>query len=218
VRVVIPAYNAEDTIKPLLSSICNYIPAGQVIVVDDGSRDRTSSITRAAGAIALRHEANCGKGAALQTGLREAFKDESVQACIMLDADGQHEPNFIPDFLAALRNGQGDLIIGARHLHPRKMPLARVFSNRITSVLIAAKIGQRILDSQCGYRLISRKAFGSLEIESLGFEFESEMILKAGRQGLKISWVPISTIYGSEKSYIHGLRDTWRFIRTFFGA
>lgn len=101
-------------------------------------------------------------------------------------------------------------------MSPVVMPITRVLSNRITSALISAKIGQRVLDSQCGYRLISRNAYSQISLDSDGFEIESEMLIKAGRLGMKISWIPISTIYSKEKSYIRGFRDSSRFIRTWF--
>jgi len=187
-----------------------------VIVVDDGSHDRTAQLANALGATVVRHTENRGKGAALQSGLKAAFDQPRVQACITIDADGQHDPQFIPAFLDAYANNAGDLIIGARRLNPRVMPLMRVLSNRITSFLISTKIGQPILDSQCGYRLISRRIYSAVNLDSKGFEIESEMVIKAGRLGMKIQWLPISTIYDDETSYIKGFRDTFRFIMTWF--
>jgi len=133
-----------------------------------------------------------------------------------MDADGQHEPKYIPAFLDSYNEIAGDLIIGARRISPAVMPLMRVLSNRLTSALIGAKIGRRILDSQCGYRLINRKAYSQIQLDCDGFEIESEMLIKAGRLGMKILWVPISTIYSKEKSYIKGFRDTFRFIKAWF--
>jgi glycosyltransferase involved in cell wall biosynthesis len=212
--VVIPAYNAEGSIKDLLQSISKHVPLAQVIIVDDGSSDRTSQITCSVGAKVVRHLMNRGKGAALRSGLKAAFEEPSVLACITLDADGQHEPAHIPEFLSSFHDHCGDLIIGARRISPVVMPIMRVLSNRITSALISAKIGQKILDSQCGYRLINRQVYSRISLDSDGFEIESEMLIKAGRLGMKISWVPISTIYSGERSYIKGFRDTLRFIKT----
>ncbi len=214
IRVVIPAYNAENEIPSLLKDILRHIPLEQVIVVDDGSHDRTGSMASSFGATVVRHTSNRGKGAALQSGLKSAFNQPSVDACLMIDADGQHDPEFIPAFWDAYISRGGDLIIGARQLNLKVMPLMRVLSNRITSFLISAKVGQPILDSQCGYRLISRRIFSAIDFESQGFEIESEMVIKANQLGMNIVWVPISTIYNNEKSYIKGFRDTFGFIRT----
>ncbi len=212
---MIPAFNAESTLTSLLQGVSQFIPLTQIIVVDDGSGDGTSSIARAMGVQPLRHAKNLGKGAALKSGLREAFKNDEVKACITMDADGQHEPHFIPRFMAIMQAERGDLVIGARRLSLREMPILRVMSNRLTSALISLKLGQPIQDSQCGYRLISRKAFSELQLSSDGFDLESEMLMKAGRAELKIVWLRISTIYCEEKSHIRGLRDTWRFVKTY---
>ena len=214
-RVVIPAFNAGDFLENLLRGVFRYVAAEQVIVVDDGSYDQTASITQCMGAQILKHTVNRGKGAALKYGLHEAFKDGQVGACITMDADGQHEPQFIPDFIKTMEGAQGDLIIGVRRLHPAVMPWPRVLSNRLTSSLMSAKLGRAIPDSQSGYRLITRRAFELLKLSDNGFELESQMLIEAVRAGLKIAWIPISTIYADEKSSIRGVRDTWRFIRTY---
>lgn len=199
----------------LLQGVLRFIPLTQIVVVDDGSGDDTSIIARAMGVQALRHAKNLGKGAALKSGLREAFQNDAVRACITMDADGQHEPYFIPKFMATMQAERVDLVIGARRLSFREMPILRVLSNRITSALISIKLRQPIRDSQCGYRLISRKAFSELQLSRDGFDLESEMLIQAGQLGLKIVWLPISTIYSKEKSHIRGLRDTLRFVKTY---
>ena len=185
-------------------------------MVDDGSHDQTAQLAISSGATVVRHTKNLGKGAALQSGLKAGFDQPRVQACITIDADGQHDPQFIPAFLDAYANHAGDLIIGARKLNPSVMPIMRVLSNRITSFLISMKIGQPILDSQCGYRLVSRSVYSAVYFDSKGFEMESEMVIKVGRLGMKIRWVSISTIYDNETSHIKGFRDTFRFIMTWF--
>jgi len=157
-------YNAEDSINDLLLSISKHLPLDQVYVVDDGSSDRTSQIACSLGVNLVRHPTNCGKGVALRSGLKSAFEESNVLACITMDADGQHEPVHIPDFLSSFHDQSADLIIGARRMGPAVMPIMRVLSNRITSLLISAKIGQKILDSQCGYRLINEELVKSLHI------------------------------------------------------
>lgn len=213
VSVVIPAYKAESSIKSLLVGVAKHLPLNRVFVVDDGSPDQTSRIALAAGAQVLRHSVNRGKGAALQSGLNAAFADSATQACITMDADGQHQPEYIPDFLDAFERNSAELVIGARRFDPLVMPVMRVLSNRLTSALVGAKLGQPVQDSQCGYRLMSREAFSLLSFDNTGFAMESEMLLKAGRAGMRMNWIPISTVYGAEKSHIHAFRDTLAFIK-----
>jgi len=213
VRIVIPAYNAGQSLGPLLLEIERHVPARQIIVVDDGSSDHTAAAAQAKHCELVRHSRNQGKGAAIQSGLRVAFADHRVCACVLMDADGQHEAQFIPRFLAAIEAQQGDLIIGRRTLNPRVMPWPRVLSNRMSSALLRVKLRMPVFDSQCGYRAITRRAFEGIALESAGFDAETEILIKVARAGFSIAWLPISTVYNRESSHIRGFRDTWRFIK-----
>ena len=209
---IVPAYNAAAFIEPVLASLSQYIPAPNIIVVDDGSIDGTAPAARRSGARVIRHEANRGKGAALRTGQETVRSLPGIDAVVMLDADGQHDPAEIPRFAEEFMKGKADLIVGDRMAAAGAMPAIRVFTNRLTSAIISLRAGQRVPDSQNGYRLIRASLLARLELVTSRYEIDSEIIIKACRSGGRVASVPVSTIYGSEKSAIHPLRDTFRFI------
>jgi glycosyltransferase involved in cell wall biosynthesis len=207
---LIPAYNEESTITEVVAGAGRYLQ--RVIVVDDGSSDATAERAREAGAEVVRHEENLGKGAALKSGLARAF-DEGFDPVIILDADGQHDWREIPRFLDAARDGQADMVVGDRMRDTEDMPLVRYLTNKVTSFFVSKLAGQRVPDSQCGFRLVNERAFRSMGFGTSRYDTESEMLIEAGRAGCTIASVPVSTIYGREKSRINPLVDTIRFIR-----
>ncbi|EHR79127.1 glycosyl transferase [Thermococcus litoralis DSM 5473] len=111
--IIIPAYNEELTIGSVVALAKKY---GDVLVVDDGSKDRTSEIAQKAGAIVIRHEVNKGKGAALKTGFGYALAN-GYDVIVTIDADGQHNPDEIPLLLKPILEGEADLVIGSRYLN-----------------------------------------------------------------------------------------------------
>ena len=213
IAVVIPAYNAGAKLEDVLSKTFLSIPNRQVIVVDDGSTDNTAAIAERHSAQLIRHGQNRGKGAALKSGFAVALSMQQIRAVITMDADGQHAPEHLADFVRAFRASPVDLIIGCRQLRWPPMPLFRVMSNRITSAMVSWRLGVKIPDSQSGYRLHSRRLLEQIKPSTNGYEMESELLLKAVHDGMKVHFIPIATIYAGEASHIRGWRDTWRFIK-----
>ena len=208
VLALIPAYNEDERVGPVVNSTKVYLP---VLVVDDGSTDKTPDCATAAGATVLNQSLNQGKGAALRAGFQWAM-DEGYDAVITLDADGQHDPTEIPKFLALYNERQSDLIIGERTF--AKMPFPRNISNTMGRHLFSWALGQRVNDNQSGYRLLSRRLMQeTLNSEEQGFEFEVEMIVTAVRCGFTVANVPIRTIYGGETSHIKPVPQTVNFFR-----
>ncbi|HUR82381.1 MAG TPA: glycosyltransferase family 2 protein [Thermoanaerobaculia bacterium] len=205
VAALIPALNAERTLPPVLEETRRQIEP--VIVIDDGSSDRTGDVARAGGAIVLRHEVNRGKGAALKSGFAWALEN-GYDGVITLDADGQHLPSEIPKFLAA----SGDLIIGGRaHLFQHMLPRRRN-ANRFSAWCISKCAGVRIPDSQSGFRFYSAKLLREVKLRADGFDLESEVIVRAGRRGLQIVTIPIDLgfVDGLSTSHFKPLKDTLR--------
>lgn len=201
VVTVIPAYNEAAHIAAVVVAARTYLP---VIVVDDGSDDATAVRAEEAGATVLRQHPNQGKGAALRSGFRCALR-QSYGAAVTLDADGQHDPREIPEFLSTWQSRGSDLIIGARDF--RSMPPVRRLSNAVGRVLLSWAVNRSIPDNQSGYRLLSRRLLAAmLDSRETGYEFEVEMIVVCLQQGFKLDWVPISTIYAGEQSHI----QPWR--------
>jgi len=209
VAALIPAYNAERTLPAVLVEARKQIDP--LVVIDDGSRDRTGDVARAAGATVLRHEVNRGKGAALKTGFAWALEN-GFDGVVTLDADGQHLPSEIPKFLREAEAGAGDLIIGGRaHLFGGMLPRRRN-ANRFSAWCIAKASGARITDSQSGFRFYSSKLLRAVRLRTNGFDMESEVIVRAGRAGFRIVTIPIELgfIDGLSTSHYKPLEDTLR--------
>ncbi len=208
VLALVPGYNEEAGIAEVVRGVLPHLP---LLVVDDGSKDATAERAEAAGARVHRQIPNQGKGAALRAGFAIAL-EEGFDAVLTLDADGQHAPEEIPRFLEKYAATQAELIIGARDFS--KMPFIRQLSNRFARATFSWAVGTKVEDNQSGYRLIAapllQKLLGS---DEQGFEFEVEMIATCIREGMRLDWVPISTIYGEEGSHIHPIKHTVEFLR-----
>jgi glycosyltransferase involved in cell wall biosynthesis len=205
---LIPAYQEADRVGPVVEAASRHLA---VVVVDDGSRDDTADVARAAGATVLRQFPNQGKGAALRMGFRHAL-DTGREAVVTLDADGQHDPAEIPSFLAAWQATSAPLVIGARTFG--EMPFIRRLANEMGTRTFSWAVGRHITDNQSGYRLIAAPLMRRLlDSRETGFEFEVEMITTAIRAGMAIEWVPIRTIYAGESSHIRPVHHVSNFLR-----
>jgi len=211
--LLIPAYNEARTIGQVVSEARGIIES--VVVVDDGSQDATAQIAENSGAIVIKHSVNSGKGAALRTGFQHVL-DNGYDALITMDSDGQHDVNDIPGFLKAFDERGSGIIIGSRMQDISTMPAVRKFTNKFTSFVGSLLTHQKIRDSQSGFRLISSDVLRAVELETAGYEMESELLIKASRSGFRITSVPIKTIYGQEVSKINPVVDTCRFLRLLF--
>ncbi len=214
VMAVIPSYNPGPTtvVGVAQGAAAALGGADRVIVVDDGSTDGSGSALETAGYRVVYHAENQGKGMALRTGFALGL-DAGADWVVTLDADAQHDPAEILKFLEAAAAGGADLWIGTRMHDTRAMPWLRRFANWSTSLVISAVAGQRVYDSQSGYRLISSAVLRRVPLEMRRYDAESEILVVASRAGFKIGQVPIKTIYGDEVSSINPLVDTLRFFR-----
>jgi glycosyltransferase involved in cell wall biosynthesis len=208
ILALIPGYNEAPRIATVVETAARYLP---VVVVDDGSADGTAQVAELAGATVLRQVPNQGKGAALRAGFRHALA-AGAPAVVTLDADGQHDADEIPTFLAAWRARHAPLIIGRREF--REMPLVRRLANELGTRTFSWAVGRPIADNQSGYRLIGADLMRLLlDSRESGFEFEVEMITTAIRAGATIDWVPIRTIYAGEPSHIRPVHHVTNFLR-----
>lgn len=208
VAAVIPAYNEEkhigDVVRRTLRELKN------VLVVDDGSGDNTADRAREAGAEVVVHAHNRGKGETIKTGFRH-WLERQMEFVIILDADGQHRPEEIARFLNAASAGNAKMFVGNRMSDLSSMPFIRRAVNHWMSSRISAVCGQTIPDTQCGFRMLHRDLIPNFLAGADRFEYETEMLILASRNGDRIESVPISTVYSDEVSSIHPVRDTLRF-------
>lgn len=212
VAVLIPAYNAAHSLPALLERTAAYIPKKSIFVINDGSRDLTVEIVAAFGANLIDHDKNRGKGAALQSGFN-AILQNSFDAVITMDADLQHQPEDIPRFIDLHNVTHNDVIIGSRLHNKTGMPFHRVLSNTITTALVKLRTGMNISDSQSGFRFITRKVLDSVQLQSTGFEAETEFLIKAASLGFSFGSIPIGTVYSGEKSNMTHIQTTINFIK-----
>jgi glycosyltransferase involved in cell wall biosynthesis len=211
--VLIPAYNAGASLKALVNRLHISMADIRIVVVDDGSADKTEEIARSVGTIVLRHDKNCGKGAALQTGFDYLKNQIDIEFILTMDADLQHQPEDIQKFFDVQQKTNADIIVGWRERIGTKMPIHRILSNTLSSALLSIKTGIKIKDSQCGFRLIRKKVIENIRLESNGYEAETELLIKAALLKYKIEFVPVSTVYGSEKSYMTHWATTINFAK-----
>ena len=185
----------------------------RVVVVDDGSRDRTAAIAREKGAKVLIQRENRGKGFAIRRGFKFLKLKEDCRVIALMDGDGQHDPKEIASFLSSIAETQADVVVGNRMHHPKDMPLLRRATNWFMSSLLSLIARQPVPDSQCGFRALTVDVVSKLDLKTRRFEVESEMLLEAAHLGATIRSVPIGSIYRNEVSQIHPWKDTYRFLR-----
>lgn len=209
---VIPAYQDEKHIGDVARRTRERLD--HVLVVDDGSTDQTAQRAREAGAEVIVHSQNQGKGEAIKTGLTHWLRDQQITWVILLDSDGQHLPEEIDRFLAAAASvSQPMFFIGNRMEDVARMPLARRIVNRYMSAQISRVCGQKIPDTQCGYRMLHRELIPDMLGGTHRFEYETEALIIASRKGYRIESVPITTVYTDQVSKIHPARDSLRFFK-----
>ena len=212
--IVLPVFNEAKFLRSLFLEIKQFQSYLAILIVYDCSTDGSRQIIEELDAYSLRHDLNRGKGGALKTAFLFARKHR-FEWVITLDADFQHHPRFIQNFINLQANDHLDLILGNRKDRDT-MPFARQLSNGITSVVLSILSGQRINDSQCGFRAYRMSSIPIQMLKETGFQAESELLIRMGRLGSQFGQTSISTLYGDESSSINPVLDTWKFILLVF--
>ena len=207
---VVPCLNEAASIGIVVRGLKAVLPA--VIVVDDGSSDRTADAAREAGAEVLVRTPTRGKGAALALGWSRAA-ERGFEWALCLDGDGQHDPADAVQFLAAADHSGARMVVGNRFHDPAAIPWVRRCTNRLMSRWISRRAGMVFPDSQCGYRLVHLPTLTALGLRTTHYEIESEMDLAFAKAGHGVGFVPIRARYGDERSKIDPVKDTLRWWR-----
>jgi len=210
--VLIPAYDCAATIAAVVAGA--RAQCGEVLVVDDGSRDATAARAEAAGAAVLRLGANRGKGAALRAGMA-ALAARGATHALTMDGDGQHLASALPALLAAAAAAPRALIIGARRIGAQEVKPIKLFGNRFANRWVRIASGVALPDSQSGMRVYPLTAVLALGATAERFAFETEILIRAARAGLAIDSVPVEVYYppaAERVSHYAPLRDTVRII------
>ncbi len=210
VAVVIPAYDEGRHIERTIRSVPGWVD--RIVVVDDGSRDRTAAIARHAGdhrCLVISHDDNHGVGAAIVTGYKVAFGDDADVAVVMA-GDGQMDPEDLPSLVGPVAAGLADYAKGERFSWPGApalIPRARFLGGRFFSWMTRLITGLPIHDSQCGYTALSRRGADRLNLDEVwrGYGYPNDLLGRAAEAGLLVKDVQVRPVYADEKSGL-GLR------------
>ncbi|AEH24186.1 glycosyltransferase family 2 protein [Pyrococcus yayanosii] len=193
--VVVPAYNEEKTVGKVLDELLEYFPPERIIVVNDGSRDRTEEIARERGVRVITHLVNRGLGGALGTGIEYALR-KGARAIVTFDADGQHKVEDALRVMKPVIEGRADLAIGSRLKGDvSQMPLIKRIGNTALDLITTIFSGRYVSDSQSGLRCLSRDCASRIRITCDRYAVSSEIIIEASKKGCRIVEVPIKAIY-----------------------
>lgn len=207
VIAAIPCFNTETSVTSVVANAKKYVD--QVIVIDDGSHDGTAKAAEAAGAIVMKHGINTGYGGAVRSCF-EVARSNGADALVILDGDGQHNPDEIPLLLDPLLRGDADLIIGSRFLNGQvNMPRYRKFGISVITLLFNLGSRKVVSDAQSGFRSYGRELLHKLSFSENGMGISIEILEKARREEATMMEVPISCYYEPStlnwKAIKHGL-------------
>ncbi|MDL2246251.1 glycosyltransferase family 2 protein [Methanobrevibacter sp. OttesenSCG-928-K11] len=204
---IIPAYNEEVAIGSIVLRSLKYVD--DVLIVDDGSQDKTNEIAKLAGAETITHVENLGKGMGLKSGF-QAIGDK-YDIIVTIDGDGQHNPDEIPNIIKPIIENGADFVNGSRYMNgpEENTPAYRRVGQQVLDTATNISAGIKITDSQSGFRAFSKEAIKCFRFKDTGFGIESEMLADAADNNLKIVEIPITVRYdvdGSTKNPItHGV-------------
>ncbi|MEM2918879.1 MAG: glycosyltransferase family 2 protein [Candidatus Altiarchaeota archaeon] len=216
ISVIIPAYNEEESVGETIKRIQEVNSEYEIIVVDDGSRDKTIEIAKNSGAKVFKFKKNQGKGAAFRKGIQESSGDIIVQ----IDADSQFLPEEIPKLIKPLIEGEADITFGSRFLPDSSVEKGSLsFRNRIANIvdsfLASFFSGIKITDVQAGFKAFTRDALDKINFQENSFAYEPEIAILAGKRKLRVKEVPVSyKVRKGGKSNIKFLRDIYLIIKT----
>lgn len=214
--VIVPAYQAAQTVGAVVVGIRRALPDATIYVVDDGSTDGTATAATQAGATVIVHPRNQGKGAGLASGISRAVTDGAA-VLATLDADGQHPPESLPRLTAPLLRREADLVLGAR-TRGGSMPLARRATNWLSATVASRVAGSHIPDAQTGCRAFTRDLAITLQpviAAYRSYDYEAVFLLAALRAGFHVVSVEVPTIYHGAPSHFRHWGDGWKVARVF---
>jgi glycosyltransferase involved in cell wall biosynthesis len=212
VLVIIPAYNEEKRIGSVIRGVKDHLSTTEVLIVDDGSHDKTRWAAMEVGAKVLSHPINLGYGAALQTGYKFAL-EKGYEAIVQMDGDGQHDPSFIPELLGVIQRGEADMVIGSRFLKTRSrilavetypVPYLRRLGMRIFGTLTSLIIGEKITDSTSGYQAMNRRALRWVSSDKFPWDYpDADVIIMLHRAGFRIKEIPVQMFENQDRKSMH---------------
>lgn len=193
--IVVPAYNEERMVGTVLEGLLRYFRRDEIVVVNDGSRDRTGEVARSKGVHVLTHLVNRGLGGALGTGITYALR-KNARLIITFDADGQHLVSDALRVMKPVAEGKADFAVGSRLKgDTSEMPFVKRFGNFVLDAITAVFAGKYVSDSQSGLRCFSGECASKIRITCDRYAVSSEIIIEAAKNGCRIAEVPIKAVY-----------------------
>lgn len=213
-RIVIPAYNEESSIEKVIKRVREACPDAEVLVVDDGSKDKTAEIARDNSVKVISNPTNLGYGAALKAGFRYSAKSDSyVKYLAFMDADGTYPPENIPELYDLCQQKGYDVAVGSRFLGKNTvMPWMRKIGNKIFAILLSCYSGRRTTDTSTGLRVFNARLLPMVETLPDGLHFGTAMTTIALFEGLSYMEIPIEYCMRVGKSKLSNLKDGYRFL------
>lgn len=190
--IIIPAYNEEKQIASVIKGIRKYSDA-EIVVIDDGSKDRTAESAVSAGSMVIRHPFNMGAGVAVQTGYKYAFEND-YETILQIDGDGQHHPAHIPDMFAMVENRRCDMAIGSRFLKNSKYKtgLLKLMAIKLFRGIIRIITGETITDPTSGYRCMNQNVFRYFTEDGFPHDYpDANIIIVLHRMGFRMTELPV---------------------------
>ncbi len=209
ITAILPAFNEEVSIGSVVLHTRQH--ADHVIVIDDGSTDRTAEVAQLAGAKVIRHLCNMGKGVALKTGF-EYVRQNGAEVVVTMDSDGQHDPEEISKLVTPILKGEADMVNGSRYLNGngKNTPFYRRIGQNVLDKVTNINSGLTVTDTQSGFRAFARHTLSTFKFKSNGLAIESEMLMDAANAGFKVKEVEVGVRYdvdgSSEHPLSHGVR------------
>jgi len=198
ITIGIPAYNEEKQLPKILPKLMEITDS--IIICDDGSTDRTSTIAKEFGAKVVKHEKNCGYGAAIKSIFKMASEINS-DVLVTFDADGQHRIEDIDKVLQPIKDGESDIVIGSRFLSDNnEVPRYRKFGIKIITQVTNASMKENFTDSQSGFRAYKKQVLENIVLTEQGMGISTEILIKASEKNFRITEIPIKILYEGDTS------------------
>lgn len=210
ILAVIPTYNNCTTIAAVVTQVLEY--CRNVVVVNDGSTDQTAGILTTLGVPVISYQKNRGKGYALRKALDYALEN-GYQYMLTIDADGQHYASDIEQFIQAIKETPHNFLVGARNLAADNMPGKNTFGNKFSNFWFLVETGQKMEDTQSGYRLYPITRLQGMRLFTPRYEFEIEILVRAAWRGIPVRNIPINVFYAKKEERISHFKPFRDFTR-----
>jgi glycosyltransferase involved in cell wall biosynthesis len=214
---IVPAFNEEASVGRVIDEIRAFDPAFDIVVVDDGSTDRTAGVAVDRRAHVVRLPFNLGIGGAMQTGFRFAL-EHGYDVAVQVDGDGQHDPGELPKILQPVLDGEADLVVGSRFARPDavayRSSVVRRVGIRLFAGVVSAVVGQRVTDTTSGFRAVNRRGIALFAVDYPHDYPEVEATIMCVKHKLRLTEVSVEMRERSGgRSSITALRSVYYMIK-----